>query len=129
MLRRRHKNLVEDFKHLLHAKYPQIPFSGCRGNVQNVPVNQRPGQKSVFPVGLKNLVEDVEYLLPAKFCQIPFNRCREVEANKRPGWPSSFSDQPENTNFVDGFEFLLPAKFRQILLSGSEKLIRVVRRQ
>ena len=68
------------------------------------------------------MVEDLGILLPVKFRWIPFS-CfrREVEnisANQRPGWPSCFSDRPENTNLVESVEILLSVKFRWILFSG-----------
>ena len=41
-------NLVEDIEILLHVKFCWILFSGFRGEVQNVWVNQRPGRPSSF---------------------------------------------------------------------------------
>ena len=41
-------NLVEDVEILLPVKLCWIPFSGLRGDVQNVSANQRPGQPSCF---------------------------------------------------------------------------------
>ena len=83
-------NLVEDIKILLPVKFRWIPFSGFRGEVENVSANQRRGGHLVFPIGPKNtnLVEGVEILLPVKFHWIPFSGFnREVEnvsANQRP---------------------------------------------
>ena len=94
-------NMVEDVEILLPVKFCWIPFSGFRGEVDNVSANQRTGRPSCFPIGPKNtkLVEDFEILLSVKFCWIPFSGFRgEVEnnsANQRPGRPSSFSDRPE----------------------------------
>ena len=50
----------------------QVPLNSVprvRGEVENVPANQRPGGHFAFPIGPKNinLVEDVEMLL-AVFC-------------------------------------------------------------
>ena len=42
-------NLVEDVEILLPIKFRGIPFSGFRGEVENVSANQRPGQPSCFP--------------------------------------------------------------------------------
>ena len=39
------------------------------------------------------------------------------QPNQRPGQPSCFSDQPENTNLVEDVEILLPVTFRWILFS------------
>ena len=41
-------NLVEGFEILLPVKFRGIPFSGFRGEVENVSANQRPGQPSCF---------------------------------------------------------------------------------
>ena len=41
-------NLVEDVEILLPIKFPWIPFSGFRGEVENVSANQRPGRPSCF---------------------------------------------------------------------------------
>ena len=41
-------NLVEDLEILLPVKFRWIPFSGLRGEVENVSANQRPGQQSCF---------------------------------------------------------------------------------
>ena len=42
------KNLVEDIEILLPVKFHWIPFSGFRGEVENVSANQRPGRPSCF---------------------------------------------------------------------------------
>ena len=41
-------NLVEDVEILLPVKFRWIPFSGLRGEVDNVSANQRPGQPYCF---------------------------------------------------------------------------------
>ena len=41
-------NLVEDVEILLPVKFRWIPFSGFRGEVENVSANQRPGRPSCF---------------------------------------------------------------------------------
>ena len=63
-------NLVEGVEILLPIKFRQIPFSGFRGEVENVSANQRPGRPFCFLlIGLKNrnLVEGIESLLLFKF--------------------------------------------------------------
>ena len=40
--------LVEDVEILLPVKFRSIPFSGFRGEVENVSANQRPGRPSCF---------------------------------------------------------------------------------
>ena len=95
-------NLVEGVGILLPIKFRQIPFSGFRGEVENVSANQRPGRPSCFfQIGLKNtnLVEGIESLLPVKFPWIRFSgffrEVKNVSANQRPGWPFCFSNRPE----------------------------------
>ena len=41
-------NLEEDVEILLPVKFRQIPFSGLRGEVENVSANQRQGRPSCF---------------------------------------------------------------------------------
>ena len=41
-------NLVEDVEILLPVKFRLIPFSGFRGEVENVSANQRPGRPFCF---------------------------------------------------------------------------------
>ena len=41
-------NLVVDVEILLPVKFRLIPFSGFRGEVENVSANQRPGRPSCF---------------------------------------------------------------------------------
>ena len=41
-------NLVEGVEILLPVKFCCIPFSGFRGEVENVSANQRPGRPSCF---------------------------------------------------------------------------------
>ena len=43
-------NFVEDieYMYLLLVKFRQIPFSGCRSEIENVSANQRPGWPSFF---------------------------------------------------------------------------------
>ena len=94
-------NLVEGFEILLPVKYRWIPFSGFRGEVENVSANQRPGRPSCFSDRPKKhkLGRGVEILLPVKFRWIPFSGFRgeveNVSANQRPGRPSCFSDRPK----------------------------------
>ena len=45
---RKNTHLVEDVEILLPVKFRSNPFSGFRGEVENVSVNQRPGRPSYF---------------------------------------------------------------------------------
>ena len=92
--------LVEDVEILLPVKFLWIPFSGFRGEVENVSANQRPRRPSCFSYQPEKhlLGRWCKILLPVKCQWIPFSRFRgEVEnvwANHRPGRPSCFSDRP-----------------------------------
>ena len=62
--------LVEDVDIWNPFMFCLIPFSGFRGEVENVSANQRPGWPSCFfrlALNTQNLVEDVEILRPVKF--------------------------------------------------------------
>ena len=48
LIRPKNTNLVEDVEILLPVKFRWIPFSGFRGEVENVSANQRPGRPSCF---------------------------------------------------------------------------------
>ena len=56
-------NLVEDIEILLPVKFRWIPFSGFRGEVENVSANQRPGRPSLFGRGRWDLAS----------CQVSLN--------------------------------------------------------
>ena len=105
-------NLVEEVETLLSVKFCWILLSGCRGEVENVSANQRPGlpqpirgqgRHLVLPIRPKNtnLVEVVKILLPVKFCWILFSGFRgeveNVSANQRPGRPSCFFRSAQKT--------------------------------
>ena len=45
---RKNTNLVEDVEILLSVEFRWIPFSGFRGEVENISANQRPGRPSCF---------------------------------------------------------------------------------
>ena len=79
---RKNMNFVEDIKILFPVKFHGIPFSGFRGEVENVFANLWWEQPFCFPDRPEkhNLVEDVEILLPVKFHWILFSCFRgEVE--------------------------------------------------
>ena len=44
----KYTNLVEDVEIMLPVKFCRNPFSGFRGEVENVSANQRPGRPSCF---------------------------------------------------------------------------------
>ena len=114
-------NLVEAIEILLPVKFLWIPFSGFRGEVENVSTRGQ-GRHLVFRIRLKNtnLVEDVEILLPVKCHWIPFSGFREVEnvSARGQGHHLVFRIRLKNTNLVEDIEILLPVKFQWIPFSG-----------
>ena len=91
------------FRSCFLSSFPWIPFSGFRGEVENVSVNQRPGQPSCFffhrPQKHKHCRGHWD---PASgSCQVSmnsvqwFHRRSHVSATQKLGWPSCFSNQPK----------------------------------
>ena len=113
-------NLVEGVEILLPVKFRWILFSGFRGEVVNVPANQRPGRSSCFfdrPEKQK-LGRGCWDLASCQVRWISLSGFRgeveNVSANQRPGRPSCFSDRSKNTN-------LLPVKFVEFRAAVSEE--------
>ena len=100
-------NLVEGIEILLPVKFRWIPFSGFRGEVENVSANQRPGRPSCFfsdrPEKHK-LGRGRAILLSVKFPWIPFSGLRgeveNVSANQGLGRPFCFPDRPEKSDKI-----------------------------
>ena len=118
-------NLVEGVEILLPIKFRWIPFSGFRGEVENVSANQRPGRPFCFsdrPEKHK-LGRGCWYLAS---CQVSLNSVQRFQKRRRKCLSRSearaailfFPIGPKNTNLVEGVEILLPVKFRWILFSG-----------
>ena len=114
-------SLVEEVEILLPHSFRWIPFSGFRGEVENVSANQRPGRPSCFSDRPKNtnLVEEVGTLPPVKFHCILFSRFRGEKSKmsqsiRGQGGHLVFPIGPKNTNLVEDVEILLPVMFRWI---------------
>ena len=91
-------NLVEDVEIFLPVKFRWIPFSGFRGEVENVSADQRPGRPSCFSdrpekhkLG-RGRSDLASYQVSLNSVQ---RRSRNVSANQRQGRPSCWSDQPD----------------------------------
>ena len=100
-INRKNTNLVEDVEILLPVKLRWIPFSGFRGEVENVSANQRPRRPFCFSdrpekhkLG-RGHWDLVSYQVSLNSVQQFQRRSRKVSANQRPGRPSCFSDLPE----------------------------------
>ena len=121
------KKLVQDVEILLNVRFSWIPFSGIKGEVENVSANQGPGRPAHFWISRKkkSLVQDVEILLHVRFSWIPFSGIiREVEnvsANQGPGWPSCFSKWPQQLKLGRGLWGLV---FWQVLLNSVQQFQR-----
>ena len=118
-------NLVEGFEILLPVKFRWIPFSGFRGEVENVSANQRPGRPSCFSDWLeKHKLGRGRCDLAS--CQVSLNSIQRFQRRSRKCLSQSeagaailfFRSARKNTNLVEGVEILLPVKFRWIPLSG-----------
>ena len=93
---RKNTNLVEDVEILLHLKFCWNPFSGFRGEVENVSANQRPGGHLVFPIGPKNTNRGRWDLASHQVSLNPVQRrSRKCPSNSETGRSSCFSDRPE----------------------------------
>ena len=103
---------------MLSVKFHWIPFSGLRGEAENISAHQRSGRPFYNSDRTKNtnLVEDFEILLPASFIEF---RLAVSEGNAKMSQPIRgqgghliFSNRPEqNINLLETVEILLPVKF------------------
>ena len=118
-------NVVEDTESLLPVKFRWIPFSGFRGEVENVSANQRPGRPFCFSdrpkkhkLG-KGRWDLASYQVSSNSFHSFRGEVENVSANQRPGRPFCFFPIcMKNTNVVEDTESLLPVKFRWIPFSG-----------
>ena len=118
-------NLVEDVEILLPVKFRWNPFSGFRGEVENVSANQRPWQPSCFYDW-----PEIHKLGRGRWdlasCQVSLNSVQQFQMRSRKCLSQSetraailfFPIGPKNKNFVEDVEILLPVKFRWIPFSG-----------
>ena len=117
-------NLVEDVEILLPVEFRWIPFSGFRGEVENVSANQRPGRPSCFSDRPENtnLVEDIEILLLSSFIEfrsaVSEKKSKMSQPIRGQGGHLVFPIGPKNINLVEDVEILLLVKFRWIPFSG-----------
>ena len=118
-------NLVEDFEILLPVKFCWNPFSGFRGEVENVSANQRPGRPSCFSKRTeKHKLGKGRWDLASLSSFVEFCSAVSEEKSKMSrqirgqGGHLVFPTGPKNTNLVEDFDILLPVKFRWIPFSG-----------
>ena len=106
-------------------KFCWIPFSGFRGEVENVSSNQMPGRPSCFSDRPKNhKLGRGRWDLAS--CQVSLNSVQRFQRRSRKCLSQSearaailfFPISPKNTNLVEDVEILLPVKFRWIPFSG-----------
>ena len=75
-------NLVEGIEILLPVKFRWIPFSGFRGEVENVSANQRPGRPSCFSDGPeKHKLGRGRWDLAS--CQVSLNSVQQFQRRSR----------------------------------------------
>ena len=116
-------NVVEDVEIWFPIKFRWIPFSGFRGEVENVSANQRPGRLSCFFLSAQKdkLGRGRWDLASCQIHWIPLSDCR--------GWSRKclsqsvaravifFSIGPKNSNLVEGAEILLPVVELSVVVS------------
>ena len=114
-------NLVEDVEILLPVKFRWIPFSGFRGEVENVSANQRPGRPCYFSDRPeKHILGRGHWDLASCQSFIEFRSSVSEEKSKMSqpirgqGGHLVFPINPKNTNFAEDVKILLPVKFRWI---------------
>ena len=117
-------NLVEDVVILLPVEFLWIPFSGIRGEVENVSANQRPGRPSCFSDRLEKhkLGRGRWDLALSSFVEFPSAVSEEKSKMSQPirgqGSHLVFPIGLKNTNLVEDVVILLPVKFLWIPFSG-----------
>ena len=130
---RKNTNLVEDVEILLPVKFRWIPFSGFRGEVENVSANQRPGRPSCFSDrSEKHKLGRGRWDLAS--CQVSLNSVQRFQRRSRKclsqseAWVAIFFFRSawKNTNLVEDIKILLPVKFRWIPFSGFRGEVRNV---
>ena len=121
-------NLVKDVEIWLPFKFRWIPFSGLRGEVENVSSNQRPGRPSCYSDRPeKHKLGRGRWDLA--FCQVSLNSVQRFQRRSRKCLSQSearaaillFRSAQKNTNLVEDFDICLPVKFRWIPFSGFRK--------
>ena len=118
-------NLVEDVEMLLSVMFRWIPFSGFRGEVENVSANQRPGRRSCFsdwPEKHKLGRRTLRSCFLLSFVEFRSAVIEEKSKMSQPirgqGGHLVFPIGPKNTNLVEDVEILLSVMFRWIPFSG-----------
>ena len=118
-------NLVEDVEILLPIKFHWIPFSGFRGEVENVLSNQRPGRPSCFsdrPEKTQTYKRTLRSCFLSSFVEFRLAVSEEKSKMSQPirsqGGHLVFPIGPKNTNLVEDDEILLRIKFRWFPFSG-----------
>ena len=117
--------MVEGVEIFLPVKFHWIPFSGFRGEVENVSANQRPGRPSCFSDRPKKHKLGRGHWDLAS-CQVSLNSVQRFQRRSRKCLSQSearaailfFRSAQKTQNLVKGVEILLPVKFRWIPFSG-----------
>ena len=131
-------NLVEDVEILLPMKFCWNPFSGFRGEVENVSANQRPGRPSCFSdrpekhklgrgrwdlASYEVLLNSIQRFQRRSWKCLSQSAVSEEKSKmsqpiRGQGGHLVFPIGPKNTNLVEDVEILLPMKFCWIPFSG-----------
>ena len=124
-------NLVEDVEILLPVKFCSIPFSGCKGVVENVSANQRPGRPSSYFSDRLEKHKLCRGYWDLASCQISLNSVQRFKTRSRKCLSISearaailfFRSAQKNTNMVEDIQILLPIKIRWIPISGFRRSV------
>ena len=118
-------NLVKDVEILIPDKFRWIPFSGCRGEIENVSANQTPGQLSCFsdrPEKHKLDYRTLKSCFLSNFVEFRSAVSEEKSSMSQQirgqGGHLVFPNGPKNKNLVEDVEILLLVKFSWIRFSG-----------
>ena len=94
-------NLVDDVEILLPVKFRWIPFSGFRGEVENISANQRPGRPSCFSDRPKiHKLGRGCWVLAS--CQVLLNSVQWFQRRSRKLWKVNDGRQTDDRRTTDG---------------------------
>ena len=123
-------NMVEEIEILLPVKFPWIPFSSFREEVENVSANQRPG----WPFCFSDQPEKPKFGRGHWYlasCQVSLNSVQQFQRRslkmsqpiRGQGGHLVFLINPKNTNLEEDVEMLLPVKFCWFPFSGFRETV------
>ena len=109
-------NLETEAGHFIQVSLRQIPFSGCKGEIDNVSANHSSGRSPLTCARSENRKHGRVYLISS--CQVSYNYILRLQMNisqsiRGQGGYSSILIFPKNTYLEDVVDFLRSAKLSQ----------------